>query len=198
MGKNFKNHVATVLLENEDFFILNWQDKKGSNEYQIRYVLDKKEGTLYLSGDLGSCVACWYNRVIPENLAGFMNNIGYFLEKCECSSDNFIRTEEQIEKDVDVLREENKADLEEKFEGEELEKKLSELKDDFDEVEYFLSCEAPKTGDLFLSNEIIEIFEKYYGGDWGEVAQNLGKTIHPRVFLWTEGFQLALKQLGRI
>ena len=33
MDKNFENHVATVLLENKDFFILNWQDKEGSNEY---------------------------------------------------------------------------------------------------------------------------------------------------------------------
>lgn len=195
---NFENHIATILLENEVFFILNWQDKEKSNEYQIRYVLDKKEGTLYLSGDLGSCVAYWYNRVIPENLVGFMNNLSYFLGKCECSSDNYIRTEEQIEKDVGELKEDNKVYIEEKYEGEELEKKLEELEDDFNEIEYFLSCEAPKTGDLFISNEIIEIFEKYYGGDWGEVVQNLGKTIHPRVELWARGFRLAMEQLGRV
>lgn len=42
MDKNFENHIATVLLENENFFALNWQDKEGSNYYRICYFLDKK------------------------------------------------------------------------------------------------------------------------------------------------------------
>lgn len=198
MDKNFENHIATVLLENENFFALNWQDKEGSNYYRICYFLDKKEGTLYIGGDVGSCVARWCRYETPEKISRYMQNVGYFLEKCECSTDNYIRTEEQIEKDIEILKVDISADFEEEYSGEELIEKLRELEEDFNTVDGFLSWEAPKTGNFSFNSETSEILEKYLGDDWMETAYTIGLTVHPRVFLWIEGFQLALKQLGRI
>lgn len=198
MDKNFENHIATVLLENENFFALNWQDKEGGNYYRICYFLDKKEGTLYIGGDVGSSIARWYRKETPEVIASYMNNIGYFLEKVECSTDSYIRTEGQIEKDIEILKVDISADLEEEYSGEELTKRLKELEDDFNTVDAFLSWEVPKTGNFTFNTETSEILEKYLGGDWMETAYTIGLTVHPRVFLWIEGFQLALKQLGRI
>ena len=117
---------------------------------------------------------------------------------CECSTDNYIRTEEQIEKDIEILKVDISADLEEEYSGEELIEKLRELEEDFDTVDAFLSWEVPKTGNFSFNSETSEILEKYLGDDWMETAYAIGLTVHPRVFLWIEGLQLALKQLGRI
>lgn len=186
MNKNFKNHIATIELENENFFILNWQDKFGSRYYQIRYILDKKEGDFFISGDVGSCVFRWYRKETPERIASYMDNIGYLLERCECSTDKYIRTDKQIEKDIAVLKEEIVTNLEEEYSGTELQEKLRELEEDFTSVESFLSWEVPKTGNFSFNDETSEILEKYLGSGWEETAYILGLTIHPRVFLWIE------------
>lgn len=90
--KRFQNHRATVIQRDENFFILDWRNISGSVEYFVRYILDIKRGTLVVSGDLGSCVASWYNTVQPEKLAGYLEEVPYFMGKFQCSSAPAIRT----------------------------------------------------------------------------------------------------------
>lgn len=198
---NFNEHIAKVELENEDFFILNWQNKNSSTEYQVHYILDKKQGILYISGDLGSCVTYWRNRLTPEALVGMLGNVGRFLSMCECSSDNYIRTDEAINADVEQLKLTAKERLVEKYEDdpEKLNDELADLDSDFEEIIYFLSCKIPETGNFFFDDNCTEILERYLGYDWGEdLGSHFGEEIHPRVYLWGEGFKLAMKQLKRI
>lgn len=60
--KRFKDHKATVVQSDDKFFILDWRHISGTGDYYVRYILDIKRGVFFISGDLGDCIACWYNR----------------------------------------------------------------------------------------------------------------------------------------
>ena len=85
---SFRNHEATIVLQNDDFFVVDWKNRNGSGEYAVRYLLDIKKGNFVVSGDLGDSVASWYNKVIPEKLKSFVNDISYYIGKFQCTSDN--------------------------------------------------------------------------------------------------------------
>lgn len=187
MNQNFENHVATVLVDNDDLFSLDWRNKDGGSDYYVRYIVDKKLGTFYISGDIGSCVSYWYHSVQPRHIAVYIRNLPYFISKIECSSDKYIRTEEQIKIDLDKLKAEI---IEERWVDD-----LSEIDNDFKEIEnYFLEN---LRAEIYYDQDIIEIFEKYCE-EWWEVFDSIGIVVHPRLELWSDGFNLALEQLGMI
>lgn len=81
-----KGHRAVLLQNDPHFMRVNWQ-APGSMEYGIRYLLDKDNGMLYLSGDMGAAVFGWHHPQSARKIASFLSDIGYMISKAEASSD---------------------------------------------------------------------------------------------------------------
>ena len=82
-GRNtFAGHVATASgpFEHGKPWHVLWKNPETSNCFMDLIIF---RGNLYISGDLGSAVYCWYGKTNPDFLLGC--NFGYFHEKCEAS-----------------------------------------------------------------------------------------------------------------
>ena len=57
-------------MDDEKILIIDWKNKDGSGEYAIRYTLDMEKGNFIITGDVGYCIASWYNHLTPDILIG--------------------------------------------------------------------------------------------------------------------------------
>lgn len=76
-----KHHRATLIQNTERYTIIDWRQENGSGEYYVNYIIDKKRGSLIISGDLGDCIATWYSRNGVHDIARYISNVGYFISK---------------------------------------------------------------------------------------------------------------------
>lgn len=186
--QHFKNHVAKVVIDTGELFILEWKNASGSSEYEVRYTLDIPHGDLFITGDLGSAVAKWYNEMTPEKLYGCLNDPGYFADKCVCATDKFTFLEDDIEEDLLEIRERIRKEVKEDD--------ADKLNSDFLFIEIMLSSPgvmiALSAGGGYPYNveETIKHYEKTYNVSFRKV----GKRLDPRVSLWTEGYRMAMDQ----
>ena len=185
----FQNHVASVVLRTDGFLIINWRDKSGSGNYYVRYYLDIKRGCFIVSGDLGGSVAMWYNAVTPEDLYRYINSVGYFLEKIQCSTDKYVYDVDDILSDLREYKTELIRDLE--IED------TDEIDSDFEVLEDYFT-EHGKTELMIYSDDILEIFEKYASEWWESPFESAGQRISERVYLWIAGYRMACRQLNII
>ncbi len=183
----FKEHKATVVLQNENFFVLDWRKRNGYDDYFIRYVLDISRGCLSVSGDLGCGVACWYNRVTPENLVNLINDVAYFVGKLHCATRVFTYSFADQKEDIDSIEESylTRGDHPE-----------DELRKDFAEIRRLFENNEIKGKDTYPT-ELVKIIENYDDGwQYGEGFSTIGKRIDSRIILWTIGYRLAMSQIG--
>lgn len=183
----FQNHRATVVQRDENFFILDWRNVSGSVEYFVRYILDIKRGTFIVSGDLGSCVASWYNTVQPEKLAGYLEDVPYFMGKFQCSSDPYTHFSEDIKEDLDAI----KAGYEpsDDHEAMEMDEDFNSMFEILDECDFEEHSAYP--------DELTELFAKYDEEWWNSDFITVGQRISPRVILWAVGYRMAMQQLEK-
>lgn len=203
-------HKAYLLQNDPHFLRLIWQ-VPGSMEYGIRYLLDKDNGILYLSGDMGACIAGWHHPQSAHKIAGFLQDTGYFMSKIEASSDLYTCTEEDLEADIlDEIREHCGTE-DEITEFLHTQKETGENPDWTDMVDhpYFRQdfksewedfCSGLEDdcirGDRFYPDEARrDFFEDYLGSDYPAGLSDWGRRVHPRVFAWAAGFQMAVKDL---
>lgn len=59
--EHFSTHKATIVTENDRYFILDWRREDDSSDWYINFIVDKKRGAFIVSGDLGNSIAVWYN-----------------------------------------------------------------------------------------------------------------------------------------
>lgn len=183
--KRFQNHRATVIQKDENFFILDWRNASGSIEYFVRYILDIKRGTLVVSGDLGSCVASWHNTVQPKELAGYLQEVPYFMGKFQCSSDTYCYHTANIKEDLDAI----KAECEPCDD-----QAAMEMDNDFDSMlEMLDECDLDKHP--AYPDELTELFAKYDEEWWSSDFATVGQRISPRVILWAVGYRMAMQQI---
>lgn len=186
--KRFKDHKATVLLENEDFLILDWRNKDGSGEYSVRYIVDCQKGNLLISGDLGDCIASWFNKVTSDDMVRYVNDIQYFMGKFQCSSDKYDYRWEDIKSDLDGIKEEYLKEHESYGES------VDEIEEDFSEM--LNLCGEMTFGDnIPYPDDFVKLAEKYAEPWWESRFVDIGKRISGRVYLWAVGYQMALKQI---
>lgn len=186
--ERFKDHKATVFLENEDFLILDWRNKDGNGDYSVRYIVDCQKGNLLISGDLGYCIASWFNKVSPDNIARYVNDIQYFMGKFQCSSDKYDYRWEDIKSDLESIKEEYLEEHESYGES------AYEIEEDFSEMLHL--CEEMTFGEnVPYPDDFVELAEKYADPWWESEFADIGKRISGRVYLWAVGYQMALKQI---
>lgn len=192
--ERFAAHKATLIQDTDRYLAIDWRRSDGSGDYYVNYILDKKRGSLIISGDLGDCIATWYNRLSVENLKQYIGDVGYFMNKFQCASDDYTHYEDDI---MDDIREQLKDFDIPGF----VEECKAEYRFDFDDEDEFWQTVESEVSDSILGRDFIptetlrEILSRL-DGDCFEWTGRLGERIHPRVYLWAVGFQMACDQLG--
>lgn len=192
--ERFSAHKAALIQNTDRYLAIDWRKESGSGEYYVNYILDKKRGSIIISGDLGDCIATWYNRLNVEDLKQYIGDVGYFLKKFQCASDDYTHYEDDI---MDDIREQLKDyDIPEC-----VEECKTDYRFDFDDEEEFWQTIENEVCDSVLGRNFVptEMLREIIGrldGDSFEWIGRLGERIHPRVYLWAVGFQMACEQLG--
>ena len=180
----FENHVAKVILDNEDYFVLDWRKDDNTSDFYVNYILDRKNGIFHITGDLGACFANLRRNASPEQVLDSMKNLDAFVKSFECSTDSYTITEEAIEKGIEEIKQE--LLLTDCFWE-------SELVEDFKRLKWYFFESLHESAVNFEIPCFIDLMEKY-SDDWFETFGEVGKTVHPRVEAWVKGYELALKQ----
>lgn len=188
--QHFETHKATLIQDTDRFLIIDWRRRDGSGNCYVNYIVDKKRGSLIVSGDLGDSIATWFNPLEPSKLKEYIHNdVGYYIGKLQCASDTYTYDVGDIVADIKTYIDDHDV------------KEYVTLDDDFvneeefwrfiaDEVEYCcLNDRFVPGGELV--NTISNIDPDYW--EW---LSDCGKRIHMRVYLWAEGFYMACSQLG--
>lgn len=179
----FENHVATVVCDTKDVYILDWRDKSGTNEYYVRYIVDKKLGSLIIQGDLGTAVACWYSEVTLKSLVSYVSNVPYFASKLLCSTDKYVYNDEDINADIVEYFDNLAVDCE----GD----AFKEVMDDcYAVANAIIDAHHNNVG---IDAETREILEKY---DIEDFVCTAGRRLSERVKLWSEGFVKAYEEVS--
>lgn len=188
--------APTLVQEDDNFFIMDWRDKNGSGNMATRYILDKKKGTLIITGDSGNCIAAWYNSINPEDMAVYINSVDYFIGKIQCTEFKYEYEWTDVLSDLKALREEYLGYVRE---GDILDNKDNmiteeECEEDFDEMKELL-YDINIDEHASYPEELVELFEKYSTDWWESGFSDLGKRISIRIYQWIYGFQTGLEIL---
>lgn len=183
----FANHEATLVQSDKNFFIVDWRNKNGSCDYYVRFMLDIKLGTLIIQGDLGDCIARWYNNVTPKQLYSYVNTPEYFIGKFRVTSDDFTYMYKDALEDLEELKQRY-------LEGYRI--PPDEVEKDFDILGEFINDDELRFGpDFFLGEGWGSIMYQYSDEPYVTFGE-LGKRVSARVYLWIEGYRMACEQLG--
>lgn len=179
---DFKDHVAKVIENNANVFIVDWKNANGSSTYYIRYILDKPTGTLVIQGDLGYAIASWNFYKEVYEVVQHMNIAEYFVEKLQCSTDVYVYDEEDITEDLYTYLGEIIGD----YKPEE----HKQIYKDFEFIEQ--EIKYARSNDEKYSVQLCEMLQKY-DDNWecNYYLNNAGERIAPRVYLWIVGLRMA-------
>lgn len=186
----FKTHKATLIQNDDRFCIIDWRKADGSSNHYVNYIVDKKRGSLIVSGDLGDSIATWYNPITISNLKNYIHNdVGYYISKFQASSNGYFYESKNIIEDI-------------KKEIGDFEDDSILIDDEFVTInEFWKLVEDEVVGciynnDFIPSNKLINILEESGCTDIFEWLYTCGRRIETRVYLWAEGFYLACEQLN--
>lgn len=178
-----RGHKATLIQNSDRYTIIDWRRSDGNGDYYVNYIIDKKRGSLIISGDLGDCIATWYNPNSVHNIAEYSRSVAYFVHKFQCSSDKFEYDEDKILDDIDEELHESEVDFDN-----------VEFQDDWDEFQDDYANYINQYG-FFPNGSVSDFLEKYLGDDWWDGSDTWGRSVSPRVYLWIAGLNMAVDQL---
>lgn len=193
--RHFKDHAATLIQDTDRFTIIDWRNKNGSSKYYINFIVDKKRGSLIVSGDLGDSIAVWYNPVEVSDLKKYIyKDIPYYMSKFQCTSDGIVYVENDvIEELIDGLFG-TEDDREENIET----YIAASYFDSFDDFKEEIAEEVQKSihnRDFHPTDRLFELATDVYPDAW-ELFNGCGAKIDGRVYLWAIAFNMACNQLG--
>ena len=188
--KHFATHKAKLIQDTDRYFIADWRRADGSGDYYINFILDKKRGSLIISGDLGDCIATWYNALTPAKLNSYIrHDVGYFISKFQAYSDKYIYDDDDVLADIKEHFKECNIEIISGIDYEDEEDFWDRVKEEVDE-----SC----GGKYYRPTEkLVELIEEY-DADYWEWLYHCGERIAKRVYLWVYSFDRVLKQLGYV
>lgn len=198
--RHFRDHSATLIQDTDRFTIIDWRNKNGSGNYYINFIVDKKRGSLIVSGDLGDSIATWYNPIKVSDIKQYIfKDIEYYMSKFQCTSDDFIYDDDfAFECLIDRLfgSEDDRDENIERYIETSYYESFDDFKDDvYDEVRNSIRSNGRK-GDIFIpTDHLYEIASSVCEDAW-EFIYDLGAQIDARVYLWAIAFNMACSQLG--
>lgn len=182
--ERFATHKATLIQDTDRYLAIDWRKSNGSGDYYVNYIIDKKRGSLIISGDLGDCIATWYNKLDAAKVKSYVKDVPYFMGKFQCASDSYTYNEDDVMADI-------KDRLGADFDCLDFSDSIDEFWDDLK-----IEISESTSRDTFLpTSKLIEMIEQI-DPDYHEWLYSCGQKIHPRVYLWAIGFQMACDQLG--
>lgn len=182
--ETFKNHEATLVQDSERFTIIDWQNKNGSTTHYINYIVDKKRGSLIVSGDTGESIATWYSPKTASDIKAFVRDEGYYASKFQTASHHFVFEAKDM---VAVIKEHAILEIVEEF--------WESLENDFDDSIY----NSDDGYNFKLDSDLIDtIKEVCIDADTYDIYcwLNECRKLSTQVYLWAEGFRMACDQLG--
>lgn len=177
-----RDHKATLVQSTDRYTIIDWRRADGSGDYYVNYIIDKKRGSLIISGDLGDCIATWYNPISVHHIAQYIQHIHYFIGKFQCASDCYDYDADETINDIEYELDQTEVEHTEEFE------------DDWDNFKYEVPNYVNEHG-FFPNDEVVEFLEKYLGDEWWDGSDTWGRTVNLRVYLWAAGLNMAVDQL---
>lgn len=189
--ERFKNHKAKLVADTENFTIIDWRNADGRSDYYINFIVDKRRGSLHVDGDLGSSIATWHNRLKISDLKSYIfNDVGYYMGKFQCASDDYVYDEDEVFEDLVELLDRDAID------------EYIESSDEFDDFEEFEDelrneiCNSMRNRKFIPTERLCEIAIDIYPDAW-EGLSYCGRSIDGRVYLWVIGFCMAVDELER-
>lgn len=184
----FATHKATLIQDTDRYCIIDWRRADGSSTYYVNYIVDKKRGSLIVSGDLRDSIATWFNAVTSAELKGYIHNdVEYYISKFQCTSDKYTQDADEVVEDIKEYVDDD--ELRDAFL--EIENEIFDTPEEmWEEVENEVySCIY---GDDFIpSDRLNELFPESW--EW---LPHCGQRIKLRCYMWAEGFYMACEQLG--
>lgn len=199
---DFTDHVALWSpVPGQKIEILDFR-KPDSIEYALRIVFDNERGgRVYISGDIGEAVVYPTCAATLEDMARCFTrrepdgslevNEHYFLEKVRATSDKFVWSPEEFEKDFRDRCRECGADPD--FVDEFMEERFGET---FCGV--WVGADGIHIDDtkgITIDDDIREVLENRVDRDCWEWFYDCGKRINPRVIMWLVAMRLAWEQV---
>ena len=186
--KRFKNHIAT-LADYGNIKVLDFKAPE-TNDYRIRFLFEEDYCKLHISGDLGYLIATNYNNMTYDNFDCYIDNVGYFRGKIDCTSRKIYRYNENLAR-KDLLGYIKEYEMEDSFkraydwgpEEESVEDIMYRIFEDFSE----------ENGIGQKGYECVY----YYIDDFGDFAGNLGKESTGIIELYLLAFKLAKEQVEK-
>lgn len=187
--KSFATHKATLIQDTDRFLIIDWRKENGDGSYYVNYIVDKKRGSLIVSGDIGDSIATWFNPIEPAKLKNYVQDIGYYISKFQATSNSVYYETDNIiadmKEELDTFEDDCVFIDGEIYSVDELWEKIA------DEVEGSIY------GDKFIPSDYLNhILEEIGCEDTFEWLYRCGERIDMRVHLWAVGFKMACEQLG--
>lgn len=194
--RHFIDHSATLIQDTDRFTIIDWRNRNGSSDYYVNFIVDKKRGSLIVSGDLGESIATWHNPIKVNDLKNYIfKDIPYYMSKFQCSSDGLVYEESDV---VESLLEALfGADDDDYAENIESYIAASDF-DSFDDFKEEIVDEVQKSihnRDFHPTDRLYELATDVYPDAW-EHFNGCGAKIDGRVYLWAIAFNMACNQLG--
>lgn len=184
----FATHKATLIQDTDRYCIIDWRRADGSSNCYVNYIVDKKRGSLIVSGDLGDSIATWFDAVTPAKLKGYIHNdVEYYIGKFQCTSDKYTQDADEVVEDIKEYVDDD--ELRDAFL--EIENEIFDTPEEmWEEVENEVySCIY---GDDFIpSDRLNELFPESW--EW---LPHCGQRIKLRCYMWAAGFYMACGQLG--
>ncbi|HEO7013318.1 TPA: hypothetical protein VBD25_001305 [Streptococcus agalactiae] len=177
----FENHIAKIV-DLESATIIDYYNPDFALQYNLRFIFDKKNSTLCITGDFGNLTAHnFYNLGdYHKTYEQFCNNVGYFVEKIRCCSRN-IYTYDYEEARSFILK---------------------QLFDEYDKIEQDVSENIDGLFEFFddtdgfqrLSDDSREWLESY-DLDYWEWIGNAGKNVSNIIYLYLDAYRRAYEYL---
>ncbi len=193
-----QKYEATIIQNDNSFFIADWEDSNGSGNLATRYILDKKKGTLIITGDSGNCVALWHHKCTPGEVSEYLNNVNYFIQKIKCSTNIFKYEWKDVEEDINqekevylkIINDENDeliGDFGVPITEEQCNKEFNEMLDVlYEHWDIYKGCSYSERFDSLMSK---------YNSCWWECT-NYGERIDERLYLWIYGYKKCIEKLS--
>lgn len=199
--QKFVNHKATIVLGTDRFTSIDWRNENGGAEYYINYTLDKEQKYLYISGDLGECIANFYgiNDIDFEKIAETINNdADYFISRfCTSTDTEYYDAERILKLALEELESSNPNLIEDYL--------LTQPTDIMTRDDVETAILEDIENNMFEDDTIFDvygnfpIFEQidYEFRDWLPYVAQKGIRIFPKVYYWVEGLCESVKQLKK-
>lgn len=186
--RHFKNFRAKLVVDTDDFTVIDWRNADGSGDYYINFMIDKRRGSLHVDGDLGSSIATWYNRLDAGKLKSYIKDVGYYMGKFQCTSDKYCYDSDDAFSDF------------EDYAGIESIEAYIETSDEYDNYADFKydvieEIENSMRGKNFIPTDRLYEIASEIDADAFEWISSIGQSIDGRVYLWAIGFNMAVTQL---